>query len=178
MRSWNAVRPRGAGILVMAVILLGWAAPGWAPNCPSGCRPTTTNIHLVLDDILQLPLVGGQTDPIPLTGNVHVMTHATPAQGGTFDVRILVNLHGVGGVGELTGTPYVAVGAARFEGQGLAASSLHEISGVFALESLLPPNPIVPPNPTLPLRVTIFLGANGAVREGAVFVDAESIVVD
>jgi hypothetical protein len=171
------LQPRAAGVLVMVALALGWATPGWAPNCPSGCRPTTTNIHLVLDDILHLSLADGLTDPIPLTGNVHVVAHATPATGGTFDVRVLVNLHGVGGVGELTGTSYVAVGAERFEGQDVAPSTHHEIIGAFALETLAPPDPVVPPNPVLLLRVQLSFQADGTVVEPTVAVHVPSVDV-
>jgi hypothetical protein len=168
MSSRTTFRQCVAGVLVVVALGLGWAAPGWAPNCPSGCRPTMTNVHLVLDDILALPLTDGQTDPIALTGGVHVVAHATPATGGTFDVRVLVNLHGVRGVGGLTGTPYVAVGAARFRGQGVAPLTHHEIIGAFALETLHPPDPVVPPNPVLVLRVRLSFQADGTVLDPTV----------
>ena len=167
MSPWTTVRPRAVAVLVMVALVLGWAAPGWAPNCPSGCRPTTTSLHLLLDDILNLDLLTGQTDPIPLTGDVHVVIHATPATGGTFDIRVLVNLNGVGGVGELTGTSYFAVGAARFEGQGIAPSTNHEVIGEFALR-LHPPDPIFPPDPVVPLRVQFSLQTDGTVFEPTV----------
>ena len=174
MSPRTTFRPYVAGVLVVMALGLGWATPGWAPNCPSGCRPTMTNVHLVLDDILALPLTDGQTDPIPLTGDVHVVAHATPATGGAFDVRVLVNLHGVRGVGGLTGTPYVAVGAARFQGQGVAPSTQQEIIGAFALETH-PPDPIVPPDPTLILRLQLSFQADGTVLEATVQVHAPSV---
>jgi hypothetical protein len=175
MSPRSTFRQCAAGVFVLLVLGLGWATPGWAPNCPSGCRPTLTNIHLVLDDILALPLTGGQTDTVPLTGDVHVVAHATPATGGTFDVRLLVNLHGVRGVGELTGVSYIAVGAARFEGQGVAPSTHHEVIGAFALETLHPPDPAVPPDPVLLLRIQLSLQADGTVLEPTIAIEPPSV---
>jgi hypothetical protein len=161
-------RPTAAALLLGVASALGWAGPGWTQPCGgSPCRPVTSSVELFLDGTLELPLA---TDPmsydyIPLTGYVHVVTHATPAATGGFDVRALVNLHDVKGVGTVTGTPYVAVGAVRFEATGVTAL---EFTPAFALEPLAPPDPITPPEPILPLRVSLSFGTDGTLLEPTV----------
>lgn len=119
---------------VAAVIALGVSAP------VHGAQPVTTSLQVPLDGTVFVPLSNGDSDAVPLTGFVHVVTHV-PIPGGP--IRIHVNLDQVGGVGDLTGLLYVATGANRINLPTIPGDPMNLGFELHAVGS--PPNPITPP---------------------------------
>ena len=156
-----------SALALLTGLSLAWPAPSWAPNCPSGCRPVTSSVHLWLDDTLQLTLTDSTVDEIPLAGPVHVVAHATPTAAGEFAVRVLVNLHDVTGVGQATGARYVAVGAERFEAL-VGPPDEVQLFPTFPLERLAPPDSVTPPDPYVTLRIRLPFQPDGTLLEPTV----------
>jgi len=101
-QNWLSV----AGLAAVALIAFGWTTPAWAPTCWS-C--TTTSALLPLQGIFHVPpdpcVPAGEN--VPLAGEVHVVTKAGP---GVIS-QIHLNMAGVDGVGQTSGSMYIGTGS-------------------------------------------------------------------
>jgi hypothetical protein len=95
-------RLRTAGVAAVVVLAFGWASPAWAPLC-TYC--TTSGLLLSLPSPSSVsvppnPCVGALGESVSLAGEVHVVTKV----GLNFVTDVYLNMAGVSGVGQTTGT--------------------------------------------------------------------------
>ena len=98
-------------LIAVPLIAFAWTTPAWAPRCP-GC--TVTSLLLPLEGIVSTP--GDPCVPtgedVTLAGEVHVVTQARP----NFVAMIHLNMAGVDGTGQTSGSLYIGTGSNKFIG--------------------------------------------------------------
>jgi hypothetical protein len=98
-----------AGAIAVSLVAFGWTTPAWAPTCGS-C--TTTSALLPLQGVFHTPpepCVPAGED-VSLAGEVHVVTKAGPG----VIAEIHLNMAGVDGVGQTSGSMYIGTGSNKF----------------------------------------------------------------
>ncbi|MGH6853608.1 MAG: hypothetical protein ACREDJ_10540, partial [Methylocella sp.] len=149
-----------AGVAAVIVLALGAASPAWACNgdhIKNGC-----------DSSLFVPLSGVFFEPpdpcvtagenVSLTGMVHVVTHEIGTGAGTGKVDIHLNMAGVTGTGQTTGTMYIGEGSNKFIDVPITLGSTDLIQATFSLE---PTNRCA--SVPLPLSFNLVFGSDGTL---------------
>jgi hypothetical protein len=101
----------GAGSVAIALAAVGWTRPAWPQAC-SICK--TTSLLLPLSGALFLPpnpcVPAGEN--VSIAGDVHVVTKVRSNQ--LFDAYL--NMAGVDGMGQTSGSLYIGTGSNKFIG--------------------------------------------------------------
>jgi hypothetical protein len=101
----------GAVLVAATLAAFGWATPAWAPLCPN-CR--TTGLLLPLAGVIFFPpnpcVSAGEN--VALAGDVHVVTKVGP----NFLTDVHLNMAGVQGTGQTSGSLYIGTGSQKFVG--------------------------------------------------------------
>ena len=99
---------------VIAAILaaFGWTTPAWAPAPGTGGNSIVTSTKLPLSGIFRVPpdpcVPAGEN--VSLAGEVHVVTKVEP----TIIRQVHLNMAGVDGVGQTSGSMYIGTGSNKF----------------------------------------------------------------
>jgi hypothetical protein len=101
-------------LAAVSAVAFGWASPAWVtpPGHSGGGGSIVTSLLLPLQGIFRLP-----TDPcvpagedVALAGEVHVVTKTEPS----IIRQIHLNMAGVDGVGQTSGSTYIGTGSNKF----------------------------------------------------------------
>jgi len=135
---------------------------------PTAAQAVTSKLKVPFVGVVDVPLPDGSTETVPLTGAIHVTSVLAPVD--PCRCRIEVNLVGVSGSGDVTGSHYELIGADNVlqpDGPPTAPVEFDFllVSGG-GCATCVPPNPTEPPDPILPLRATLQFAFNGAVLTG------------
>ena len=129
-------------ILVALVVPIGATPPS----------PIVSSIFVPIEGDIIEP---GASNVLHLTGEVHVLTQFTVSDQGVPSVAVWANLVRVRGTSQVTGTTYLAVGAANvgWSGTSPGPPDIPEQRLEFALVSIgtSPGPPEVPPSPVVPV---------------------------
>jgi hypothetical protein len=148
VRSWRRV---GLLATVVAVLAFGWAPPAWAP-CLS-CRTTSLMLPLAGAFLIPPDPCVGSGEIVELTGRVHVVS--VVRSDSVADIYL--NMAGVHGVGQTTGTTYIGTGANRLLGVALPSP---DFQAGFTLE---PTDRCA--STALPLAFVLEFGDDGALLD-------------
>src|SRR5882724_10969795 len=93
----------------MIVAAFGWTRPAWAPGCPS-CRTTSLLVRLSGTIFIPPDPCVASGEKVSLIGDVHAVTIV--GSNRLFDLYL--NMAGVDGVGQVSGSRYVGTGSNKF----------------------------------------------------------------
>jgi hypothetical protein len=123
----------GAGAFAATLVAFGGSPPAWAQATCSTCK--TTSLLLPLAGAIFFPpnpcVPAGEN--VALAGDVHVVTKVGP----NFLTNVHLNIPGVQGAGQTSGSLYTGTGSQKFIGV------------------QYPPSPVYPPSPILPATFTL-----------------------
>ena len=113
----------------------------------------TSSLMVPVDGLVFQP--GGNLENVALTGRVHLVTQFTPGDPciPSDPCRVFVNLADVKGIGLLSLSSYIAIGAVNLD-----CIPTDPCVPQFAIMPVaVPPTPITPPNPIMPITFVVRL---------------------